>query len=222
MARRASEFKVRAYQLFKAGVPLSEIPERIGCSKSLVYRWALREKWSSPLQSSLAPIESAAQKIQSGDEMAGLAELLRSKVPERLAELDAQCKKGNVAALNLWFRLTGTVSKAETEQRDEPAAPSFVMNLHVNGRKPEAEPAVEFIGLAQRSPDNRDNLPELPEAPAEPGFVNDLSEPPPGNRDELADLALVNTDAARNEALLAPINAETATNEGSPVENRLG
>ena len=206
MARRASEFKVRAYQLFKAGVPLSEIPERIGCSKSLVYRWALREKWSSPLQSSLAPIESAAQKIQSGDEMAGLAELLRSKVPERLAELDAQCKKGNVAALNLWFRLTGTVSKAETEQRDEPAAPSFVMNLHVNGKKPtivEAEPAVEFIGLAQRSPDNRDNLPELPETPAEPEAVNDLSTPPPDNRDELADLAPINAETARNEALPA-------------------
>src|SRR5262245_12396 len=130
MARRASEYKVRAYQLFKSGVPLSEIPERIGCSKSLIYRWALREHWSSPLQSSLAPIQSASQKIQGGDETAGLAELLRSKLPDRLAELDAQCKKGNVAALNLWFRLTETVAKAETEQ-DEPVVPTLVMNLHV-------------------------------------------------------------------------------------------
>src|SRR5688572_1826747 len=107
MPNRASAFKVRAYQLFKSGVPLREIPQKVGCSKSLIYRWASQEQWASPWQSSLARIESVAQKIEVGDDMAWLTEAFRSKLPERLAELEEACKKGNVTAILAWIKYAG-------------------------------------------------------------------------------------------------------------------
>lgn len=80
MGRRESRYKLHAYKLFKSGVPLHEIPEKLGCSKALIYKWAKNEAWASPLQSSLARIESAARKLQDGEE-SGITEALQSKAP---------------------------------------------------------------------------------------------------------------------------------------------
>jgi hypothetical protein len=151
MARRASIFKLHAYKLFRAGVPLREIAEKVGCSRSLVYRWSKLEQWTSSLQSPLARIESAAQKIQSGDETAGLTEVLRSKIPDRLAELEAVCRRGNVAAIGLWLRLGLTPPRAATAEPTEAQVPSPVLiNLSPSKTKTtvvDAEPVVQLINL---------------------------------------------------------------------------
>ncbi len=197
MSRRASKYKASALKLFKEGVPPSEIAERLNFSKSLLYRWIDREHWTSPLASASAPIEAISQKVQAGDSTGWVQDLLQTKLPDRVAELDELCRKGNVSAIGLWFRLTGSPwQKADESSKPDP--PTFVMNLHVkNGKKPTVIDAEHFAGpsistgsVNQTQAEPGVNITELPETAAhaseqtcedhpsaEPVFVNDLPAP---------------------------------------------
>lgn len=104
--------KIKAYNLFIQGKTYQEIADELGVSKPLIGRWAKQAGWQNravKLTETTHDLLDAAL----GDEIAKAINYMRSKIADRMAELELACKKGSVTAILAWLNRAGVPVKGE-------------------------------------------------------------------------------------------------------------
>lgn len=102
--------RLRAYELYAAGMRKSEIAAELGFTKAAIGHWAKKDLWDIRLNKTVTEA-SAAVDLTLGNEVAAVLTVLRKRVANRVAELEALCHSQNDAtklkAITTWFQLAG-------------------------------------------------------------------------------------------------------------------
>ena len=113
--KSAERLKIRAFEMFVEGtLDLSGIAKELGCSRQYLYRLAKIHGWAERKANlrttALLTDEAAVTAVE-----IALAEL-RSKIHQRVLELDELCTKRNLKAILAWLQMSGLNGKQEVER----------------------------------------------------------------------------------------------------------
>ena len=102
--------RLRAYEMFAAGMRKSEIARELGVTKASVGHWSKKDKWEEKINNTIAQAEEAVNHVL-GNEIAHALSKLRSRLTARLASLEFLCQSNHestrLKAIEMWFRLAG-------------------------------------------------------------------------------------------------------------------
>ncbi len=108
--------RLRAFELFAAGVKKADIAAGLGVSRMAVTKWSREDTWDDRLQSNFQRAEEAADFSTTTTVAAAIARL-RGSLGKRLEELERMCgpttsdARVRLAAIRLWFDLVATSSR---------------------------------------------------------------------------------------------------------------
>ena len=113
--------RIRAYELFAAGLRKADIARELGVSKVTIGNWGKADRWDDRQASMVAKAEVAVDHVV-GNAVAEALASLRGRLRKRIEELETLCSAGihpgtRMAAIKLWFELA---KKMETP---DPLAP---------------------------------------------------------------------------------------------------
>ena len=102
--------RLRAYEMFAAGMRKSEIARELGVTKASVGHWSKKDKWDEKLNNTISQAEEAVNHVL-GNEIAQALVKLRQRLNARLASLEFLCQSNNeftrLKAIEMWFKLAG-------------------------------------------------------------------------------------------------------------------
>ncbi len=103
--------RMKAYELFSAGVKKSDIARELGVTKTAISRWSKLDNWTERMSKIVQQAESAAD-LAVGDQVAAVLITLRNRLAHRVQQLEYLCSSAatppsRLAAIALWFKLAG-------------------------------------------------------------------------------------------------------------------
>ena len=122
--------RLKAYELFAAGVKKSDIAREFGTTRATITRWSKVDRWSDRMLDVVRNAASAADLIV-GDQVGAILVHLRTKLARRVEQLEALCSSAEkpatrLQAIALWFKLAGI-----TQAIPDPTKPDKAGNLEL-------------------------------------------------------------------------------------------
>jgi predicted transcriptional regulator len=124
--------KLKGYNLFLRGLSKREIADTLGVSPALVTKWSKRESWETRRRDVSFKAEDILDQAVS-TEIADTLAYMRTKISERLFELDMACKKGSVTAIIAWLNRAGLSPKGEPPEDKSPKTLGVVDDVSIKG-----------------------------------------------------------------------------------------
>lgn len=113
--------RLKGYNLFIQGHSYGDIARQLGVTKSSVGRWANQDRWKDRTVN----IEKQAKDLVDsavGGEIADALGYMRTRIRERIVELDALCRRGNLNAILAWLNRSGMPDKGVDPDAVKPSA----------------------------------------------------------------------------------------------------
>ena len=102
--------RLRAFELHAAGVTRSEIARELGVTRQAITHWGKIDRWDDRMSEMVHRAETALT-MHLGDQIAHILKSLRSRMGQRVAELEGLCSSRNehvrLKAISAWLRLAG-------------------------------------------------------------------------------------------------------------------
>ena len=157
--------RLRAYEMFCSGVQTSGIARELGVARQTVQYWQKEDRWRERQYAQSLNAEHAANLVGE-NAMADIIVAMRSKMRQRLEELERLCRDENpgvrLQAIKAWFKLAG-VDRA----LPNPAHPTTPLGLELIDDLREADndrarvPAVQEPGADARGIEEEDDVQPL-------------------------------------------------------------
>lgn len=101
--------RIRAYELFAAGLRKADIARELGVTRVTIGNWAKADRWDERQQSVVVRAEEAVDHVV-GNAVAEALASLRGRLRKRVEELETLCAAAvhpatRIAAIKLWFEL---------------------------------------------------------------------------------------------------------------------
>ena len=125
--------RMKAYELFSAGVKKSDIAREFGLTRAAITRWSKQDSWSDRRAEVVRHASSAADLVV-GDQVSAVLIRLRNRLATRVDQLETLCvsDKPNVrlSAIMAWFKLAGiTQAIPSPVQPDKAASLELIQDL---------------------------------------------------------------------------------------------
>lgn len=101
--------RARAYEMFVAGIRKAEIARELGVTRATVGNWCLKDRWTARMDAIAVGADQAADWA-SKDAVAATMYRLKSRLPQRVNELEQMCSPGNhpsvrLRAIQAWIKM---------------------------------------------------------------------------------------------------------------------
>lgn len=113
--------RLKGYSLFLQGNSYNDIARELGVTKSSVGRWATQDRWKDRV----GKVEQNAKdllEVMVGNEIKDAIEFFRGRIQNRIVELDALCRRGNLQAILAWLNRAGVPDKHAPAEEVKPSA----------------------------------------------------------------------------------------------------
>lgn len=125
--------RMKAYELFSAGVRKSDVARELGVNKTAISRWCREDRWDDRMANLVRKAETTAD-LAVGDQVTAVLITLRNKLARRVEQLEYLCASDKpatkLAAIALWFKLAGVKQVIPNPTKpDTPASLELIQDL---------------------------------------------------------------------------------------------
>ena len=151
--------RLRAYEMFFAGMNKAEIARELGVTRASVNQWSKKDKWDAKLNHVVARAEESLDNADI-NRVANIIAKLRARMHRRIDELESLCMPNQhpatrIKAIQLWLKLAGI-----EQAIPNPTEPSGQSSLTLIQDLIAEEKDGEVLEL-QTPPNGREEMPEM-------------------------------------------------------------
>ena len=170
--------RLKAFELYAAGVSKSDIARELNVTRPCVGHWATKDKWEDRLAGIVNRAEEAINATV-GNEIADTLLKLRSQMAQRIRELEQLCQPSNspnarLQAIKLWLTLAGIGNRGIPNPTDPttPKSLELIEDLLHGSKQLSSSPgrpdsssgnnhALADSGTADPGPDSADSVSDV-------------------------------------------------------------